>query len=580
MEQVEDRKSAIEELQKKVDADKNLKVPLTKWLDTLRDECQVYLYGTGYLGKRYDQINYEFCNEDEAKEIITNNLYALLRYKYFTNRTETSEDRIGEIVKAFTTNINTTLTRCSFDKDTNNKQLSTLPNNCCAFRNGVYDFKKGDWLFKYNITKMEGLYNRIYAYDPNYVIMWYMNYDFEPLPINIMETPFEEFISMMKEIDKTVKNYCFELWYNISHDRKDTFDLERGKHFAQFMGFLLLRDFSQYVPFMIGSGGNGKNSIFDGCFSSRVFPMPSNNSMTDIEEDKFVTGSLANHSQNIYLETEARPYTKSQVLKQLTGSMYQTIEAKCQNKYQGIINCKFMFAGNDQDLIKFKDTTRGFLRRINMFEIYYQWDANKDFLKKGDYYDTSFSDDLHEIKDNLVNTTIYIYLGMYGIMLGTNNFTETFRFLSNDWKQKYSDVDFDLKSAIEDITIEDFLRYMKKLGQDKAEKVFYDDDGKSKLYKSKAFGKTHTTANMTYKDMINMFNDEEERERFFNDNNCSIRIDALYNILANDHSESLRTKNAFTVALKKLYPNSKILIADANRQYIVATFSSNTFKII
>ena len=76
--------------------------------------------------------------------------------------------------------------------------------------------------------------------------------------------------------------------------------------------------------------------------------------------------------------------------------MYQSVEHKGLNRYSSIINCKYIFAGNDQDNIKFSDNTTGFRRRINVFEIFYQWDSQKRFMKKGDYYDSQFTDDLRE----------------------------------------------------------------------------------------------------------------------------------------------------------------------------------------
>ena len=151
---------------------------------------------------------------------------------------------------------------------------------------------------------------------------------------------------------------------------------------------------------LIGAGQNGKNSLFDGCFTNRVVPIPASNDLESIENDRFITGALENKAHNIFLEstTVAKTYAESKVIKALTGSMYQTVESKGIQKYSGIINCKYIFAANDQDKLKFGDTTVGFRRRINMFEIFYQWDKEKRFLSRGDYYDTTFSDSLSELK--------------------------------------------------------------------------------------------------------------------------------------------------------------------------------------
>ena len=57
---------------------------------------------------------------------------------------------------------------------------------------------------------------------------------------------------------------------------------------------------------LIGSGQNGKNSLFDGCFSNRVIPRPAANDLDAIEGDRFITGALENKAHNIFLETSAK----------------------------------------------------------------------------------------------------------------------------------------------------------------------------------------------------------------------------------------------------------------------------------
>ena len=57
---------------------------LSEWKSILARECQVYLVNENYLAKRFDQIHFKFCEIDEAKQVVIDNLYALLRYKYFT----------------------------------------------------------------------------------------------------------------------------------------------------------------------------------------------------------------------------------------------------------------------------------------------------------------------------------------------------------------------------------------------------------------------------------------------------------------------------------------------------------------
>ena len=153
----EDKKSIVQERIKEklasVDAAVNDSIykdyDLVEWQPILAKECQVYVFNENYLAKRFDQINFQFCSKDTAKEILIDNLYALLRYKYFKKRTDESEKRIEAIVKSFVANLKTTLIKVSFDKDTECAKVKWLPDGCIAFRNGVYNFRTDSWLFQY-----------------------------------------------------------------------------------------------------------------------------------------------------------------------------------------------------------------------------------------------------------------------------------------------------------------------------------------------------------------------------------------------------------------------------------------------
>ena len=560
------------ELKNKVDVSALMQVPLSNWRPILSRECQVYVCGEGYLAKRFDQINYVFCDKDVAKEILIDNLYALLRYKYFTLMTEDVDNRIKKIVDNFTANLKTTLKKVSFDQQADCDIVNLIPNYCIAFRNGVYDFKNDTWLFKYDIVSLDYLKNKIYLYDDKYVIMWYMNYDFEPLGISIEDTSINDFIEIMKELTKTRRNFAFELIYNMSHNEEDKYEFSRFKHLCEILGYSVLQDFCQAFVLMIGSGQNGKNSLFDGCFTNKVVPTPAANDMDSIENDRFITGSLQNKAHNIFLETSAKTYTESKMIKALTGSMYQTIENKGQNKYSGIINCKYIFAGNDQDKIKFSDNTTGFRRRINMFEIYYRWDSAKRFLKKGDYYDTTFSDTLTEIKEDSLNTTVFLYFAMYGIMFATNNFKTNFKFSSNDWNENYSDMDLDLKDKINELDINTILKYIKTgpRAYQECEELFYDTK-KVKLFKSNTL---KSLGYEGYTGLIDMLISEEVRSAFFADNDVYISIRILQNII-----HDMRPATTFTQDFKKVFNIKKFEMLSANKPYIKVSFVKNKIKI-
>lgn len=565
----------VDELLKSVDTNALLSRPLSSWRPILSKECQVYVFGETYLAKRFDQIHYKFCDKIEAKEVVIDNVYALLRFKYFPKASEEVDERIQKIVNSFTANLKTTLRRVSFDNTADCDMIHQIPDNCVAFRNGVYDFKKNEWFFKYDIITIESLSNKIYMYREDYAVMWYLNYDFEPLPININEVSLNDFIDIMKGItaEDSTKNYCFELMYNISHNQDDQFSLDRFQHLCEILGYTLLQSFSQHFVLLIGSGQNGKNSLFDGCFTNRIIPRPAANDMDAIENDRFITGSLENKSHNIFLETSAKTFKESKMIKALTGSMYQTIEPKGVTKYSGIINCKYIFAGNDQDEIKFSDTTRGFIRRINMLEIFYQWDPAKRFLKKGDYYDTTFSDSLCELKDDVANSTIYVYFGMYGIMSGTKNFTTNFKFSYNDWAMKYTDVDTELKEKISRVSIRMLSTYLLNTSRTEEERrsALYDLK-KNRLYSSSTM-KPYSVN--TIESLIDLLCNEELSASYFSENDVYLSLRVLQAI-----SGYLGSSIQFTQSVKKMYSISSYEMLYNNKPYIKCTFVSGRIKIL
>ena len=563
----------VKDLLNAVDTTALVARPLSDWRPVLTEECQVYVFGENYIAKRFDQINYKFCQKETAKEILIDNLYALLRFKYFPKTSEEIDDRIDKIVRSFTANLKTTLKRVSFDPNTDAVYIKTLPDYCVAFRNGVYNFKDDKWLFKYDIIKLERLSNTIYLYDNSYAIMWYLDYDFESLGVKIETFSLEKFIKFMKDITcvPESRNYCFELLYNISHNSLNQFDMKKFTHLCEILGYSVLQSFAQYFVMLIGSGQNGKNSLFDGCFTNRLVPKPASNDLDAIENDRFITGSLENKSHNIFLETSAKTYTESKMLKALTGSMYQTIEQKGVNKYSSVINCKYIWAGNDQENIKFSDDTTGFRRRVNMMEIFYQWDSRKKFLSTGDYYDTTFSDSLDELKNDVMNTTAYVYFAMYGIMIGTKNWTKNFQFTENDWNATYFDVDFSVKESIKRLSLRKILDYISKTPEKDCLDMFYGAD-KKKLYLSSSMS---ILGYNSFKDMITMLNDPEKAAHFFADNDIYISIKHLQKLIGNHDTLITFSKN-----VRKLFNLKTFERLNGNQAYVRCTFISERLKIL
>lgn len=565
--------TTVKELTDAVDTTALLSRPLPDWRPALAEECQVYVFGENYLAKRFDQIHYKFCDKTEAKEILVDNLYALLRYKYFPKTSEEVDDRINKIVNSFTYNLKTTLKKVSFDDAADCEIMHQLPDYCLAFRNGVYDFKHNKWLFKYNIVELKRISNKIYIYDPSVAVMWYFDYDFEPLPLDITKTSLEEFITFMKSItqDPKQRNYCFELLYNMCHDASNSYSYDRFMHLCEILGYSVLQSFSQYFVMLIGSGQNGKNSLFDGCFIHRIIPRPAANDLDSIENDRFITGSLENKAQNIFLETSAKTYVESKMIKALTGSMYQTIESKGISKYSSIINCKYIFAGNSKDKLKFSDNTVGFRRRINMYEIFFRWDNEKRFLKYGDYYDTTFSDSLVELSP-VSNTTTYVYFAMYGIMNATKGFTSNFKFTHNDWQEKYLEVDEELKEKVEDLTMANFLTYFRNpKNKDELRSAFYTM-GRERLYLSKEM---KTLGYTTPDKLMNLFDDEEAYTAYFAEHDVYLSMKVLQGVCGDLHSAA-----TFNSSIKKIYSIANFENIYNNKSYCKVNFRGKKLVIL
>ena len=299
---------SIEMIASTIDQQALLGRPITDWLPILAEDCQVYqLDNGGFLAKQFSQINFNFCDEKTATEILVDNLHSILRNKYFKVLTDEAFDRISQIVSKMTMNLRAVLKTITFNKDNvgENKYLQYaqfIPDGCIAFRNGVYDFRNAKWLFQYEKIQLK-TGSTLISYTNKYLVRWYFNYNFEPLDFSLADIELKDFVQMLNEIDNIQHNYCFELAYNICHDAEHKFSLERFEHLCQILGYVCLNSFSQYFVMLVGAGQNGKNSLFDGCFTSHVIPKPASNDLDAIENDRFITGTLEGHAHNIFLET-------------------------------------------------------------------------------------------------------------------------------------------------------------------------------------------------------------------------------------------------------------------------------------
>lgn len=581
-----------------INASTYMKMSYVEWRKELAWQCGVFVFGEHYIAKRFYQINYLFCENDTAKEIVTDNLYAILRFKYFKKLSDEVDDKIREIVRNFTMNLASTLIRISFDKEEDCEIVKHIPDWCVAFKNGVYDFRNNTWLFKYDIEKLPDLANRIYSYDQKYIIQWYLNYDFEPIAdINIMETTLEEFVDLMTMVEEDVryvglneprygeKNICFELMYNMAHDAENKFSIKKFAHLCEVIGYMMNISFLQYFVLLIGSGRNGKNSLFDGCFSHRVIPMPTQNSMLDIEVDKFITGTLENKYHNIYLETDEKSVSlgASTKLKQLTGSELQTSEKKGVDKRSTNINCKYLFSANEQEKIKFGDLSDGFRRRINLYEVFYQFTSLEKLKKRSpSYYFTPFKQDLSDIKSNKNNTTMFVYLAMYGIKCATKSYTRNFEFHKTDWNDSYSDLDLDIKDKILSLSLNKIISYMTAtpVKWNESKKMIYDTGELYEDRKPKPLYMSDTLKDMGYAlshdSVYKLFKDENDLATYFANNDIYISVKDLQ-IMTGDLQNNI---SSYVSNFKKMFPGCTVLKLNNNKPYVLVRIQNGKMRIL
>ena len=450
--------SSLNKIMNKVDTAASSLKTINEWFDILRHECQVYQFENGqqFLAKRFSQIHYVICAEDTARQILLDNLYALMLNKYFPDKTTESYKILQDVINKFMLNLASSLQTVSFQpvEDDNIIHVQYLPNGCVAFKNGVYDFRTDNWLFRYDTIELNtGL--RLVSYTSDYIVQYYLNFNFEPLGIAVKDYELKDFVEALKQLNETQRNLCFELVYNMSFNDSNNFDFNRFEHLCEILGYLCCNSMVEHFSLIFGAGQNGKDSLFHGCFTPTLIPRPSSVSLSKLAEQQFAVGSLERRSHNINLELSQQTFKDCSTIKDLTGGEEIDVERKGVQSYTGTLNCKLLFAGNVQNDIKFSDTSYGFIRRVNVFNVYYTWDKHKRFLTRGKYYDTTFTID--DLKNDKTCTIMFIYLAMFGIKAATNCFTTDFHFTHNEWSLQYADINAQLKTQLESIRLRDMF---------------------------------------------------------------------------------------------------------------------------
>lgn len=431
--------------------------------DDYAEICNVYrLEGSGFLSRNYGDIAWTVTDEDTAKLICEKNVKKYLTFCKFKSYSQDVIDFINNSSHNFADNMDLYLEEATYKKDSDESvhHVKNLPNGCVAFRNGVFDFRNNKWLFKYDVIKNSKGKTRMYIYNMDYIIKFYVDIVFVPWQLNIMSfKDVRDFVTTMRDVDASVRNNCFELVYNMSFDEFNTFNYDRFLHLTEIMGYLCCNTVAENFVMIFGEGSNGKDSLFKGCFSSFVVPRPASLSLDKVLTGQFATGTLMSRSHNINLELSPKLYRDISRLKELTGGDEVDVEKKNVQSFTSVVDCKYLFAGNVQSDIRFSDTSNGLDRRVNIMNIFYTWDKEKTFLKLGDYYDTTFS--LSDIKTDPTNVRMFIYLAMFGLRCATAGFKSDFAFDKNEWTKEYLDIDDDFVKSVNAVTTKSIVDYMK-----------------------------------------------------------------------------------------------------------------------
>lgn len=489
-----------------------LTMSLAQWREKLSREICIYAVESVFYVKPYYDIAYKLDTLDGAKEMATRNIQTILRFKYFNRASYSNDikvnsdindaidDRIQAIIKSFNNNFEDSIIRVEIDvpeQSTRHQIIKRLPDYCLAFNDGVYNFKKMDWEFKYRIYYNKDEFGQIknsyleYDGDSRTIITWYFNVSFgsglkefvEGIckslnKKNIFEFTIKEMYDLFKSIweitrdehNKIIRSenvaITFGLMHNMAHDENYIFNMGKFVHLCEIMGYTIKQEFIQKFIYFIGGGRNGKDSLITGSLLSFI-PDDQQMSMSRDElEMRFAVSDLVNAHINSYLEnsTDNKVIAEVKTLKKLTGGTKQTWESKGEPRTTGPINTRYIFSANNKEDLKFKDTSPGFIRRINMYEVYYTWDADGNYMLRGDkdWYNVQYGGDYKEIRTEEINLMVYIIFGLLGIYNLTNGFTTNSKdFSRNDWSAKYLEIDMDVKDKLNNIKLKDIIDVIK-----------------------------------------------------------------------------------------------------------------------
>lgn len=425
-----------------------------------------------YLVRKHEDVQWKYCADEDVlwKQYVKINLDIAFDNKYLAvslkeRKSENEALELKEKLVRYTQNHFTSFIPAAEisnlpdpsaaredaaeDDGSKPKKLYRLPPSCVAFANGVWDFARGKWLFRYNVLPMPEMNSRLLDYEPvdsqtakelglerecakgnPFCVMWYFkDGEFKELfDKSVFEMKPQAFYDMLRERNETHPSLCFELVSNMSHDVSDRFDIGKFEHICQIMGYAIDSQRVQKFVILIGSGGNGKNALFDNGFGRLIQPKPFSLSLGRIEEGKFL-GGLETHQHNFSFETKSGHAYSLDKLKELTGGSADLDDKYVRNHSVDDLNVKFIFSCNDVDSLKLNDSSAGFDRRKNFLELFYQYDSEYKFMQRNpDYYKADLGIECANMVGNPEHVSMFCYMAMYGIYRATNGFK------SSDWK--------------------------------------------------------------------------------------------------------------------------------------------------
>lgn len=384
-----------------------------------------------------------------------------------------------------------------------------------------------------------------------------------------------------KESSAETRNMFFRLYFNYSHISKEygnfLFDIEKSNFFSQLLAFLSLRQYKEYLVFLVGGGSNGKDLLIEQMFSKEIAPFGvTYNNLYKLSKSNFVDATLAKSPINVISEVPGGELPSSVVamLKDKTGSEYKTIEPKGVDAYNGQIRCKYILTSNSKEeiTVKGEDNNYAWRRRVKVFNCEFTFDPDLKFMKRGSFLDSTLARN-DELTRNKLSYYAFFYLMECGMRDATKNYTKPFAFT-------YSDIDDTSMTSLQTdnskifnlITRESIAEFIKTKDEKYLKKCFYQL--KTPLNKDPIFAKNVDSTKSYKKCLIELFSYKVDEKvlkdtnysiypyhQYFNDpdkedeSGCiQISVSFLYDLVQSQLPKKL-TRQFFTSALNNTYGN-------------------------